>query len=155
MLSPIDTKNYFKFDPEIFEKVTYKLDIAANANPGNPVLPDYLGLTLNSSADNYGAILSSNANMPISALTPGIYTITLTATGVRKGQPVTSANNSFQLTVAQDSSLPDPEWKTNNQLAGGIATQVYNQTINLKTLLNNAGDEDAYTFEFTDQAGCS
>ncbi len=149
MLSPIDTKNYFKFDPEIFEKVTYKLDIVANANPGNPVLPDYLALTLNSSADNYGAILSSNANMPISALTPGTYTITLTATGVRKGQPVTSANSSFQLTVAQDSSLPDPEWKTNAQLEGGIATQVYGQRINLKTLLNNAGDEDAYTFEVT------
>ncbi len=145
-LSPIETQRYFKFDPEIFDKVSYQVTILPTADSNaQPVPLSQLKLALTS--DAYHATLSSTEGMPVRALTPGSYNVTFTANGVRKNQTVASTNSSFQLEVRQDTSLPAPTWKNNYKLPTAKGDTAYEFLLR-NLIQDNTGlpEGDNYTF---------
>src|SRR5262249_27526568 len=87
-LTPIQTQNYFNYNQEVFDKITYQIaSVIQTGNANNTFPASRLGLSV-IPIDNFNATLQSIAPMPADALTPSQYTVNLQASGYRNGQVV-------------------------------------------------------------------
>lgn len=149
-LTPINTKDYFSFDPAAYDKITYTIvSIAQKGVPNTTFPPSSLNIEV-VPVGSYDATLQSSAGMPVTGLTPGQYTLTLQAQGYYQGQAVTTTKTTLDFTVSTDSSLPNPTWNPNAKLTPANVGSTY--SMDLKTLVNDTsnipgGDAFAFTVD--------
>ena len=155
-MTPISAREYFTFNQEVFDKVGYTLtSLIEKGNPNNKFDPSALNLTIKPDG-NYNAIISSG-QMPASAMTPNLYTLTIEAAGVRGGAVVSRVDNTVVLKIVGNTAIAAPAWTNNNQLNSAAANAPYPSAgTDLRTLLAPIPDlaaGDSYTFSLTAAQG--
>ncbi len=127
-LSPqIQTKDYFQFNPEVYNKINYQIVSVVNKAAQTPA-PNNLNLTV-TPVDNYQAIVTSSAPTTPEMLAAGqnvTYTVTLQAQGYRNGQVVSNVQNPFDITVGVNPDLGQANWVTTPTLPAAKPDTSYN-----------------------------
>ena len=147
----IQTKDYFAFNPEVYDKISYQItSVTQKGNPNNVFTPEALGLQI-APVDSYNARINSSTPVQASAMTPGDYTVTISASGYRKGQIVSQVNSPLDITVGGNPDLKAPSWKNGATVANATTNTEYPGTDLHTLIVDNSGlaGGDSFTFELS------
>ena len=151
---PLETKDYFAFDPAAYDKVAYKFDSIVNKVDQKPIDPSLNNLNLGiKNLDSYNAEIISSSPTTQAMMPTGqnvTYTVNLLAQGSR-GPVISTLSIPFDITVAvNNQTLKPANWVDNPPpLPNAVPNSTYNQTIILndpKYLTPNFKGED-FTFD--------
>ncbi len=108
-IDSVNTKDYFQFDPTLYDQVQFTMVISPSGKPGVN-FAGQLGIVL-AQTNLYEALVSSAQPIPGGQDLEGDYNITITATGMKKGlnQPLVDSRT-FGLTVL----YTGPVWSNKN-----------------------------------------
>ncbi|HVV67860.1 MAG TPA: putative Ig domain-containing protein [Gammaproteobacteria bacterium] len=128
VIDNVDTKNYFQFDPRMFEKVDFSMVIApVGSQTSSPDMSPALNIII-TQKNAYEAVVSSAAPIPGGQSLEGKYNVTITATGTQPNlkNPVTEIRT-FVLTV----TYAGPSWTAKSLPAATINTNYPEPAIDL------------------------
>lgn len=146
---PIQTKDYFNFNQEVFDKINYSILSVTQKGTQNLYSAATLGLQI-VPVDNFNATLSSSTPVSNAAINPGNYTVTLQASGYRSGAVVSQINNPVNMTVLTNTNLGAPGWQPDASLPPASANANTYTAVLTPLVKNNSGvPDESYTFTLT------
>lgn len=148
-ITPILTSNYFAFNTEVFDKISYKIASIKNKSDGQPASTN-LNLQV-TPLDAYNAQITSIAPTTAAMMTPGDYVVTIEAQGYRNGQVVSQVDNPVNISVVVNDQLPAPVLNSAATLPDATANSTnysadLNVLVNQPAMKSSSGSTDIYTF---------